>query len=306
MPKRGYVFAAEVSLAEPITPAPRAVRRLAAILAADVVGYSRLMGQDERGTLDRLKAHREEFVTPLVARHRGRVVNHPGDSVLCEFPSVVEAVACAMAIQAGMAGRERDVPEPERIRLRIGVNLGDVLAEGKDIYGDGVNVAARLEGLAEPGGICVSGQVRDEVRGKLELDFVDLGEPALKNIARPVRAWRVAYAAAAIPRRVAGLPFAADGDPESLPPGDGQGEGVVVDLARFRRGGPSASPVARHSPAGSPPAVAAPPLFFRNGRFRGSENSRVSRRRFALPCPARVSRVAYTPKLYLEIGYPIS
>jgi class 3 adenylate cyclase len=196
VPKRGYVFAAEVSLAEPITPVQRAVRRLAAVLAADVVGYSRLMGWDEPGTLARLKRHREELMAPLVARHGGRIVNHPGDSVLCEFASVVEAVACAVAIQEGMAGREAELPEAERVRFRIGVNLGDVIVEGGEIYGDGVNVAARLEGVAEPGGVCVSGQVRDAVLGKLELGFEDLGEPALKNIARPVHAWRVAIATA--------------------------------------------------------------------------------------------------------------
>ena len=214
VPKRGYLFAAEVSSPEPVTAAPRAARRLAAILAADVVGYSRLMGQDEQGTLERLKAHRKELVEPLLAEHRGRIVNLAGDGALCEFASVVEAVACAVAIQAGMAGRELDLPAAERIRFRIGVNVGDVIVEGEDIYGDGVNVAARLEGVAEPGGVCVSGKVYDEVRGKLDLGFEDLGELALKNIARPVRAWRVADAAAAATRRVAGLPFA---DPVAIP-----------------------------------------------------------------------------------------
>ena len=202
MPKRGYLFAAEVSSVEPVVAAPRAARRLAAILAADVVGYSRLMGQDEQGTLQRLKAHRKELIEPLVAEHRGRIVNLAGDSALCEFPSVVEAVACAVAIQDGMAGRELDLPAAERIRFRIGVNVGDVIVEGEEIYGDGVNVAARLEGRAEPGGVCVSGKVYDEVRGKLDLGFEDLGELALKNIAKPVRGWRVADAA----RRRGGWP----------------------------------------------------------------------------------------------------
>ena len=145
-----------------------------------------------------------------------------------------------------MAGRELDLPAAERIRFRIGVNVGDVIVEGEEIYGDGVNVAARLEGLAEPGGVCVSGKVYDEVRGKLDLGFEDLGELALKNIARPVRAWRVADAAAAATRRVAGLPFAdPGGDPEQRASGDGPTEGVIVDLARFRRGEPPARPAAR-------------------------------------------------------------
>ena len=226
------------SSAEPAPATPRAARRLAAILAADVVGYSRLMGQDEQGTLERLKAHRKEFIEPLVAEHRGRIVNLAGDSALCEFASVVEAVACAVAIQEGMAGRELDLPAAERIRFRIGVNVGDVIVEGEEIYGDGVNIAARLEGLAEPGGVCVSGKVYDEVRSKLDLGFEDLGERALKNIARPVRVWRVADAGAAATRRVAGLPYA--------DPGGDPSKGVIVDLARFRRGEPRFS-VAEHN-----------------------------------------------------------
>ena len=271
VPKRGYLFAAEVSSAEPVMAAPRAARRLAAILAADVVGYSRLMGQDEQGTLERLKAHRKEFIEPLLAEHRGRIVNLAGDGALCEFASVVEAVACAVAIQEGMAGRELDLPAAERIRFRIGVNVGDVIVEGEDIYGDGVNVAARLEGRAEPGGVCVSGKVYDEVRGKLDLGFEDLGELALKNIARPVRAWRVADAAAAATRRVAGLPFAdPGGDPEQHSFGDGPTEGVIVDLARFRRrraAGDARS--ARQVPDGSPFPVAEHNLPQPNPNFVG-------------------------------------
>lgn len=169
----------------------RVERRLAAILAADVVGYSALMERDEQGTLDRLKTHRRELVEPLLAEHRGRIVKLMGDGVLCEFASVVDAVACAVAIQQGMVGREADVPEAERIRFRIGVNLGDVIVEGEDIYGDGVNVAARLEGLAEPGGVCVSGKVREELRKRLELAFAPMGRQRVKNIAEPVEAWRV-------------------------------------------------------------------------------------------------------------------
>jgi adenylate cyclase len=152
----------------------RVERRLAAILAADVVGYSRLMGKDEAGTLARLKAHRKELIEPLVAEHCGRIVKLTGDGVLCEFASVVDAVACAVAIQQGIADRELDVHEAERIRFRIGVNLGDVIVEGEDIYGDGVNIAARLEGLAGPEGICLSEDAYRQVKGKIKGDFEDL------------------------------------------------------------------------------------------------------------------------------------
>ena len=140
--------------------AATAIRRLAAILAADVAGYSRLMGADEEGTHERLQAHLRELVTPKIAEHRGRIVKNTGDGFLAEFPSVVDAVRCAVEIQRGMAVREPEVPEERRIRLRMGINLGDVIAEEHDIFGDGVNVAARLEAQAEPGGICVSGTVR--------------------------------------------------------------------------------------------------------------------------------------------------
>ena len=180
-----------------MSPTARPERRLAAILAADVAGYSRLMERDEAGTLDRLKAHRKELAEPLVAEHRGRIVKLMGDGALCEFASVVDAVACAVAIQRGMAEREAGVPEAERIRFRIGVNLGDVIVEGEDIYGDGVNVAARLEQLAEPGGIVVSGTVFDHLRGELGCTFASLGEQHLKNIERPVRAYRMVLGGAA-------------------------------------------------------------------------------------------------------------
>src|SRR3954469_8682271 len=175
----------------PATAIPRVARRLAAILAADVAGYSRLMGRDETGMLERLKAHRRELFEPLLAEHRGRIVKLMGDGALCEFASVVDAVACAVAIQQSMAGREQDLPEAERIRLRIGINTGDVIIEGADIYGDGVNVAARLEGLAEPGGICVSGWVHEEIARKLAVGFVSMGAQRVKNIATPVEVWRV-------------------------------------------------------------------------------------------------------------------
>src|SRR5689334_21018850 len=169
----------------------RVERRLTAILAADVVGYSRLMGRDEQGTLERLKAHRKELIAPLLAEHRGRIVKLMGDGALCEFASVVDAVACAVAIQQGMAGREQELPEADRIQFRIGINTGDVLIEGDDIYGDGVNVAARLEGLATPGGICISGWVHEEIVRKLAVGFIPMGAQRVKNIADPVEVWRV-------------------------------------------------------------------------------------------------------------------
>ncbi len=162
-------------------------RRLAAILAADVVGYSRLMGEDETGTLARLKSLRRELVKPKITGGRGRIVKLMGDGLLAEFPSVVEAVRCAIDIQQDVARREAGLPDERRIRLRIGVNLGDIIVEGSDIYGDGVNVAARLECLAEPGGICISGKVYEEVRNKLPTAFEDLGDREVKNIREPVR-----------------------------------------------------------------------------------------------------------------------
>src|SRR5215831_12727966 len=171
-----------------------AVRRLAAILAADVAGYSRLMGLDEEGTHERLKTHFGELIHPKIEWHQGRVVKNTGDGLLAEFPSVVAAVRCAVEVQRGMMDREPDVPDEQRIRLRIGINLGDIIAEEHDIFGDGVNVAARLEALAEPGGICISRVVRDQIRDKLDYNFEDLGEQSVKNIARPVRAYRIGLA----------------------------------------------------------------------------------------------------------------
>src|SRR5580700_2834520 len=166
-----------------------ATRRLAAILAAAVVGYSRLMGVDEEGTHERLKAHLRELVDPKIREHRGRIVKTTGDGVLAEFASVVDAVRCAAEIQRAMADRDLDLAEGCRLRFRIGVNLGDVIADGGDIYGDGVNIAARLEGLAAPGSICVSGTVRDHIGDRLPYAFEDMGEQSVKNIARPVRAY---------------------------------------------------------------------------------------------------------------------
>jgi class 3 adenylate cyclase len=166
-----------------------ATRRLTAILAADVVGYSRLMGTDEEGTHERLKAHLRDLIGPTTREHHGRIVKTTGDGVLAEFPSVVEAVRCAGEIQRAMADRDLDLPEERRLRFRIGVNLGDVIAEGDDIYGDGVNIAARMEGLAAPGSICVSGTVRDHIGDRLPYAFEDMGEQNVKNIAKPVRAY---------------------------------------------------------------------------------------------------------------------
>jgi adenylate cyclase len=164
-------------------------RRLAAILAADVAGYSRLMGADEEGTHERLKAHLRELVDPKIKEHRGRTVKNTGDGLLAEFPSVVEAVRCAAELQRGMADRNAEIPEDKRITFRVGINLGDVIAEPDDIYGDGVNVAARLEALAEPGGICISRVVRDQIRDKLIYPFEDRGEQSVKNIARSVQVY---------------------------------------------------------------------------------------------------------------------
>jgi adenylate cyclase len=172
-------------------------RRLAAILAADVAGYSRLMGADEEGTLARLKSHRRELIDPKIREHRGRIVKTTGDGMLVEFASVVDAVRCAVEVQRGMLDREAEIEESRRIRFRVGINLGDIIADDGDIFGDGVNVAARLEGLAEPGGVCISGTVRDHIGDRLPYEFADLGEQIVKNIARAVRAHTLCAAAVA-------------------------------------------------------------------------------------------------------------
>ena len=169
----------------------RIERKLAAIVAADVAGYSRLMAADEEGTLARLKGHRKALIDPKIAEHGGRIIKTTGDGMLVEFASVVDAVRSVVEIQRGMLERNADIPADKRIDFRVGVNVGDVIVDGDDIYGDGVNVAARLEGLAEPGGILVAGVVRDQVRDKLSFSFDDLGERDVKNIPRPVRAYRV-------------------------------------------------------------------------------------------------------------------
>jgi TolB-like protein/class 3 adenylate cyclase len=229
-------------------PSPRAERRLAAVLATDVVGYSRLMERDEDRTLERLKTHRKELVEPLLAEHHGRIVKLTGDGALCEFASVVDAVACAVLIQEGMAEREEGLPEDERIRFRISVNLGDVIHEADgDLYGDGVNVAARLEQLAEPGGVVVSGTAFDQLRGELGRAFVPLGEQHLKNIERPVRVYRMVSGggsggpperpALPLPDKpsLAVLPFEnLSGDPEQGYFADGIVEDITTALARMR------------------------------------------------------------------------
>jgi class 3 adenylate cyclase/DNA-binding winged helix-turn-helix (wHTH) protein len=193
------------------------VRRLTAMLVADVAGYARLMGADEEGTHERLKAHLGELVNPKLRERRGRIVKNTGDGFLAEFVSAVDAVRCAVEIQRGMIDREAKLPKEQRIWFRIGVNLGDVIVEKHDIFGDGVNVAARLEVLAEPGGICVSQIARDQVRDKLDFAFEDLGEQHVKNIARPVRVYRVRDPAVAI-----GRPLPTSPQPSPLPdrPGD--------------------------------------------------------------------------------------
>jgi adenylate cyclase len=227
-----------------------ATRRLVAILAADVSGYSRLMGADEEGTHERLKAHLRELVNPKIEQHRGRVVKNTGDGFLAEFASVVDAVRCAVEVQHGMAERNAGTPPEERIEFRVGINLGDVIAEAEDIFGDGVNVAARLEALADPGGICVSRIVRDQVRDRLDYAFEDLGEQQFKNIARPVRVYRVRDCAAQVERplavspeplplpdkpSIAVLPFAnLSGDPEQEYFADRMVEEIITALSRIR------------------------------------------------------------------------
>src|SRR5262245_33818767 len=175
-------------------PEDRIDRRLAAIFAGDIAGYSRLMNNDEEGTLRQLKAHRKELVDPKITEHRGRIVKTTGDGMLVEFVSVVDAVRCAVDIQRGMIERNTEVPSDRRIEFRIGINVGDIISDDNDIYGDGVNVAARLEALAAPGGICVSRNVHDQVRDKLSFGFEDMGEQSVKNIARPIGVHRIQIA----------------------------------------------------------------------------------------------------------------
>jgi adenylate cyclase len=234
----------------------RVERRLAAVLAADVAGYSRLIGADEEGTLARLKAHRRELIDPKIAEHRGRIVKTTGDGLLVEFASVVDALRCATEIQAAMTERNAPVPADSRIEFRIGIHMGDIVAEDGDIFGDGVNIAARLEGLAEPGGICVSARVYEDAAGRLDVAFEDIGEQQLKNIARPVRVFRVATKPTALASEltatlplpdkpsVAVLPFtnmSPDTDQEFF--ADGIAEDVITALSRY----PSLFVIARDS-----------------------------------------------------------
>src|SRR5262245_11054583 len=217
----------------------RTERRLAAILAADVVGYSRLMEADEAATLAALKLRRKDVLNPLGAKHHGRVFKTTGDGVLVEFASAVNAVQCAVDLQHGMATANGDQPDDRRIVLRIGINLGDVMVEGNDLYGDGINIAARLEALAEPGGICISAKLRDEIGRKLDLVFDDLGEQTLKNILLPVRVYGVRSGADAAATRpllglpdkpsIAVLPFQnMSGDPEQEYFADGMVEEIIT------------------------------------------------------------------------------
>jgi TolB-like protein/class 3 adenylate cyclase len=229
----------------------RVERRLAAILAADVAGYSRLMGDDEEGTLAALKAIRRQLVDPKIKEHRGRVVKTTGDGALVEFASVIDAVRCAVDVQRDMAERNAEIQAARRIEFRIGINVGDIIIDEDDIYGDGVNVAARLEALAEPGGICVSRVVRDQVRDKLDFIFDDKGEQQVKNIARPVRVYLIrpgepaqSTAVAAAPDTappplpakpsIAVLPFAnMSNDPEQEYFADGIAEDIITSLSRL-------------------------------------------------------------------------
>jgi class 3 adenylate cyclase len=228
----------------------RVERRLAAILAADVAGYSRLMGIDEEGTLADLKGHLRAVVDPMITEHRGRIVKTTGDGLLVEFASVVDAVRCAVDIQRQMAERNIAIPAERRIEFRVGLNVGDIIIDDKDIYGDGVNIAARLENLAAPGGICVSRVVRDQVRDKLDFSFEDMGEQQVKNIVRPVRTHRVLLnsaaaelgiadaavspSARAVPQKpsIAVLPFAnMSGDAEQEYFSEGITEDIITNLS---------------------------------------------------------------------------
>jgi TolB-like protein/class 3 adenylate cyclase len=227
-------------------------RRLAAILAADVAGSCRLIGIDEEGTLARLKALRRTIFDPKIAQHHGRVVKNTGDGAIAEFASVVDAVRCADEIQRGMAEQNIDVPQDKQIELRIGIHVGDIIIEENDIFGDGVNIAVRLEGIAEPGGISISDDARRQIRGKVDVTFEDLGSQSLKNIAEPMRVWRVPYGRAApgVPTRlrvdaaaltlpdkpsIAVLPFTnMSGDPEQEYFADGMAEDIITALSHFK------------------------------------------------------------------------
>jgi adenylate cyclase len=229
----------------------RVERRLAAVLAADVAGYSRLMGADEEGTLARLKTLRKTLVDPAIAAHRGRIVKTTGDGILVEFASAVDAARGAAELQHGMVSQNTNVPPDDRIDFRIGIHVGDIIIDDNDIFGDGVNIAARLEGIAEPGGICISDDAQRQIRGKIDLIYEDMGPQNLKNIAEPMRAWRIQVdTTTAISSRVAPpsevlalpdkpsiavLPFQnLSGDPEQEYFADGMVEDIITALSRFR------------------------------------------------------------------------
>ena len=232
----------------------RVERRLAAVLAADVAGYSRLMGRDEERTLAQLKALRKTLLDPAIAEHRGRIVKTTGDGLLVEFASAVDAARCAVEVQRGMAGQNADVPQDVRIEFRIGIHVGDIIIDDNDIFGDGVNIAARLEGIAEPGGVCISDDAQRQIRGKVDIAFDDMGPQALKNIAEPMRAWRMQVAGGPAPAfvknvaagssqplalpdkpSIAVLPFQnMSGDPEQEYFADGMVEDIITALSRFK------------------------------------------------------------------------
>jgi adenylate cyclase len=223
----------------------RVERRLTAILAADVAGYSRLIGQDEENTHVQLKEHLRVFVDPKITEHHGRVVKRTGDGMLAEFGSVVDAVRCALDVQRGMAERNAVVPQEKRIEFRVRINVGDIILDGGDIFGDGVNVAARLEGLAHPGGICVSRRVQEDICGKLDVGFEDMGNKQLKNIASPVRVYAVRLDTKSTDRSllpdlpdkpsIAVLPFdSMSADAGQDYPADGIVEAITATLSRIR------------------------------------------------------------------------
>ena len=221
-------------------------RRLAAIVSADVAGYSRLMGRNESGTLAALKAIRQDVVDPAIAMHGGRIVKTTGDGLLLEFPSVINAVRCAVEVQAAVADRTAGIAEDRRIAFRIGINIGDIIVDGDDIFGDGVNVAARLQEIAPPGGICISSRVHEDVRDRLDTAFDDGGTQTLKNIARPVQVWRWQPGTAAPPRPApasTALPLPDKPSIAVLPFQNVGGEAPNIAGAGDRRGIPGGQPV---------------------------------------------------------------